>query len=108
MKAPKFLIVNGEIRMANVEFHYELLPKSYIKISGGGRYYVDEADKRIILYGSSNDYKSASRADILNALPISLISPFYEGYKFYISSAEWQSDAMKDCKHRQQEDWLYA
>ena len=110
--ADKFLIIDTSFRMSrSVQFHNELLPnnrkRDEYKVLGGGRFYIDDDNKRVLIYGTSDEFKSAKKEDILTALKDTMLSPSLFGYKFYISAEEWMGEALKDCNARDKEDWIY-
>lgn len=53
----KFIITkNGELKLGNVDFHFNLLPKGDISCYGGGFYFINEENKTLELSGKSMDF----------------------------------------------------
>lgn len=108
MKATKFLIVNNKFLYGVVELHKDLIPeglKNWV-IAGGGRYHVDRENKKIYLYGTSHDFKTATKEAILSALTNTYLSRRLTGYSFYISEQEWFEDAMAEIEQKTEPDWI--
>ena len=59
---PKWIIFEDEFhitfRLANIEFHKDLLPKTYKKVYGGGMFHYDKESDTLYLYHTSFDFGS--------------------------------------------------
>lgn len=68
--AQKFVISEGKLILGHVKYHMDLV-KDVSKPVGGG--YWDEREDRVLLYGSSTDYGSATPEQVRDAeWPVSL------------------------------------
>jgi hypothetical protein len=108
MKATKFIIINNKFLYGLVELHKDLIPeglKNWV-IAGGGRYHVDRENKKFYLYGTSHDFKTATKEAILGALNNTYMSRGLTGYSFYISGKEWFADAMAEIEQKTEPDWI--
>ena len=86
--AQKFLVVDDSFKMGfSVEYHRELLPSksNYREIHGGGWFHISDSRKLVFLYGSSEEFGTASQERILASLKESLLSVSLAGYGFFIS-----------------------
>lgn len=98
--ANKYVVLRkpgGELqfRMSkSVEYHRELVQGGY-ECLGGGRFYVNQEDKEIILYDKSDDYGEASKQDIIQAINNTMLSGALQGYGFYITRASLASQALQ-------------
>ena len=94
--AKKFLVVGDSLRMSwNVEYHKELVPDNNTEqIKGGGIFHEDKFRNRLYLYGSSFDFNTAKKEDILNACKNFLFPIDLEGWEVYISHEESLSKAL--------------
>lgn len=81
----KWIINNNELRMGNVEFHYELA-RDHSKTQGGGLWEWDESKKIVYFWGVSSDFGQASVETFKESLPNSLIGPFLDDCKFMFSA----------------------
>ena len=109
--ADKFLIIDTQFRMSrSVEYHNELLPsnrkRSDYTIKGGGRFHIDDENKRFIIFGDSHEFNAAKKEDILAALEDTMLSFSLYNYRFWITNHQWLSEALKECNERE-EDWAY-
>jgi hypothetical protein len=109
MKANKFIIINNKFLSGVVELHKDLIPEGLKNwhIAGGGRCHVDRVNKKFYIYGTSHDFKSAKKEEIINALTRATLSRGLMGYSFYISTQEWTMDAVIECNKRTEPDWVY-
>jgi len=109
MKATKFIIINNKFLSGVVEFHKDLIPEGLKNwhIAGGGRYYVDRKNNKFYIYGTSHDFKSAKKEDIINALKKTTLSRGLIGYSFYISGKQWFEDAISESMAKTEPDWIY-
>ena len=91
MKANKFIIQNGRMRLGFVEYHSELLAdkKNRTLIAGGGRYAIFENEKVILFYGTSNEFGSVSDDAFTRCLKPSVLNI----YQILFSKKEYFSDA---------------
>lgn len=101
--ARKFIINNGEVVMGGgVEYHIELLGKSRKKelTTGGGRFEIDEKSygKVIFFYGTSDEFKSATREQFFKAWENSINPARFDDYEIFFSEKEYFSDALAEYK----------
>jgi hypothetical protein len=100
MEVRKFIIIDNEIIMALVEFHYELIPKSKksIKPIGGGRWEFNPTKYpgKIFFYGRSVDFGSVTEKQLRDAWENSIISPSIEDCEIIFSEKEYLSDVLKE------------
>lgn len=107
--ASKYLIVDNKFLMSSsIEYHAELLPREHKVVSGGGRFYLDHDNKRIILYDKSDQFKGAKRDDIMSALENSFLSGSLNGYAVYITESDLLSQALVVCAKRTEPDYVYV
>ncbi len=99
-EAPKYIVIDGELIFGNVEYHSELIQNSHrekgIKPSGGGRFYWNQGEVTLIIYGSSHDFKSVTKDQFIAAWKDSLISPYWENVTVLFSAQERISNAKED------------
>ncbi len=109
MKATKFIIINNKFLSGVVELHKDLIPEGLKNwtIAGGGRYHVDRINKKFYLYGTSHDFKTATKEAIISALNNTYMSRGLTGYSFYISGKEWFEEAMVEIEQKTEPDWVY-
>ena len=91
----KFLINDNQLKMMNVECHFEIA-NDHSTTKGGGWWHLDVKNKIVYLYASSIDYGQAEREDIeelikMENYPLS----FYE-HTFIHSYSDSLEDAMRD------------
>lgn len=60
--AHKFIIQNGEIKHAAVEFHRELAKNDILNIEGGGMMEFDPTINAVYMFGESKEFGKFSRA----------------------------------------------
>ena len=83
MKVEKFVVIRDDkgmlqLRMGRVELHCDLFDESRYKCLGGGRFYIDNENQTVELFGKSSDFGSI---DISCRRDIHCDSDF-DGYKF--------------------------
>jgi len=94
--ANKYLVVDNSIIFStNVEYHSELVPKQYKKIFGGGRFHIDDKEKKIYLYDTSHDYGRADYSEILRTLILTCLTERWLGYEFLHSNCMFLDEAIK-------------
>lgn len=90
----KFIVVNNCIILGRVVFHKQILQlteHSESKPDGGGEYILD-SDKRVInLFGSSHDFGTATREQILYAVSLGNVGTrnrpqYFKNYKIIFNS----------------------
>lgn len=115
MKANKFLIVNNKFLFNSVEYHEDLIPTELrndssktLQISGGGRFEIRNRDKIVYLYGSSSQYGSASKNNVLTALKNTLLPQHLVGYSFYICTVEFFSEVLAQNISKNKPDFVYG
>lgn len=90
----KFIINDGYLKLANVEIHMQIA-KNHDTTKGGGFWDCDKERKILFLWGTSIEYGSALKDDIIKALTEKQISNFYNEFDVYYSGLE---DFSKDVK----------
>ena len=97
MLAKKFIVFNDkegklEMKLGEVEFHFELLPNGISKALGGGRYLVE--DDIVYFYGFSTDFGK------INELTFSYFRNFlskkFPNKKIYFSTCDYISEAKRE------------
>lgn len=95
--AQKYIIIDNEIIMGNVEFHIELVGKNRTsKPVGGGRFSWDRERSVVYLYGESFDFGRVTKKQFDDAFPNSLISPFMQQCEFFFSEQPTLAGAMRE------------
>lgn len=91
----KFLINNNEIKMMNVECHFEIA-KDHSTTKGGGWWHFDYELKKVWFYNKSIDYGQAKREDLQELVKNEAYPMSFDDCKFYHSYSDSLSDAFKD------------
>lgn len=95
--AYKFIINEDRLLMSScIEYHFELVEQGTVT-KGGGRWYMNEDEKKVWLYDTSMDYGQAKREDIEVALLNGEYNWSFEEYTFYHSYSDSLYVAFKDC-----------
>lgn len=89
--ARKFIISNNTLKLANVEFHFELCNSKQEKVKGGGYWHINQNNKRIYLYGTSIDYGSIEPSD-LNDVQVHYR---WDGYELWFTRCEDLVDVLQ-------------
>jgi hypothetical protein len=63
--AKKFIIENNELKVGNVEMHFELA-KNESDVCGGGYWHVDLENKILWMYGASIDFGRCKKEHFTN------------------------------------------
>lgn len=94
--ASKWIVVDGKFILSpGVEYHKQLVPRNYTKVSGGGSFFIDDENNRVILYGTSMDFGSPTNDDVIYALSNSYLSPYIETMTFYLMLGEYYLSSAK-------------
>lgn len=72
MSNPKFIIMDDEFILGKVEFHADLTRKRD-GIKGGGWWHLNEDKTELLLYGTSSDFGSVTKEQIIAAFESGLI-----------------------------------
>ena len=92
MKALKYIFVEDHLgtydfRCGYVEFHRHLLTSkeySYTKVNGGGKFEIEIQNKRIKLYGKSDDFGYPKDIEkVLRQCYVQLMNEIEEFYYYY-------------------------
>ena len=85
-KHDKFIINDGKIHFGHVEFHLEILGENNnAKTIGGGWWLLNEAEKKLYLYGTSIDFGSVTKDKIIEAWKQSTIPARFAGKEIIYS-----------------------
>ena len=84
-KNPKYLIIDGEIVMEEVNRHRDLIDFKDSKTGGGGWYHIDEENQKLYFYGCSTEFGGVTYEDFMKAFENSHIHPKFEKMKIYHS-----------------------
>ena len=91
------LTLAGEIKAGNVDLHIDLKSISE-PVNGGGYFHYDRAVKEITLYGSSVDFGSVQKAELLKAFESGKIPRSWQGYKIKFCFEPTLLDAVEKAK----------
>lgn len=83
----KFIISNGTLRKGLVDFHRQLLSTNTKNdVLGGGWFHYDKTTENIYFYGSSDEFGSVTKEQLIEALENTLLSRREEAFKYYFST----------------------
>ena len=60
--AKKWIIEDGELKLGNVDFHFQLASNRQ-NVKGGGFWWYDEEKGKMFFYGISTDFGQVSQQD---------------------------------------------
>lgn len=83
----KFIINDNQIKMANVECHFELA-KDHSTTKGGGWWHLDRENKKVYLYNKSIDYGQSKREDLIELIKNEAYPLSFDEHKFYHSYSD--------------------
>ncbi len=100
--AQKYIILGDSLRIsANIDFHRDLLPpptatelkhgpfskktEPEAKVNGGGWWHIDNVDKFVLFYRTSDDFGPVTKENLIAACPNTYFSGYWDGYDVYYS-----------------------
>jgi|SRR5215217_1311866 len=100
---PKWIIQGDTLIIGKVTFHKELVWDSPLRVRGGGLFHYDRDTSSFYLYGTSHDFKSATREDVVKCIEQGNVGDYLGddsmgGYNFYFSTSDTLSEALKETK----------
>ena len=91
----KFIINNNQIKLANVECHFEIA-NDHSTTKGGGLWHLDIEKKIVYLYSKSIDYGQAKREDLQELIKLENYPLSFDEHTFIHSYSDSLKDAMRD------------
>ena len=91
----KFIINNNQIKLANVECHFEIA-NDHSTTNGGGWWHLDREKKTVYLYARSIDYGQAKREDLQELIKLENYPLSFDEHTFIHSYSDSLEDAMRD------------
>jgi hypothetical protein len=91
----KFIINNNQIKLANVECHFEIA-NDHTTTKGGGWWHLDIKNKIVYLYAKSIDYGQAKREDLQELIKNECYPLSFDEHKFIHSYSDSLEDCVKD------------
>lgn len=80
--AKKYILVNGELRIGDVERHEDLKRPDDV-VTGGGLWHIDTLNRKIYLYGASTQFPVVRREDIIKAVEAEAYPKELNDFTFY-------------------------
>ena len=91
----KFIINNNQIKLANVECHFEIA-NDHGTTKGGGWWHLVREKKIVYLYARSIDYGQAKREDLQELIKLENYPSSFDEHTFIHSYSDSLEDAMRD------------
>lgn len=90
--AQKFIIENNDLKVGNVERHFELA-KNKCDVKGGGYWHIDRENKTLWMYGKSIDFGRCKKEHFANVRSDGMCAPslLHLDWKFA------ETDSLQEC-----------